>query len=49
VSLKKEQETVSMDQLLDDWIDNRKQLKDLVVDLMKDLNSLDVQSVEQDV
>ena len=27
VSLKKEQETVSMDQLLDDWVDNRKQLK----------------------
>ena len=49
VSLKKEQETVSMDQLLDDWVDNRKQLKDLVADLMKDLKSLDVQSVEQDV
>ena len=37
VSLKKEQETVSMDQLLDDWVDNRKQLKDLVANLMKDL------------
>lgn len=49
VSLKKEQETVSMDKLLDDWVDNRKQLKDLVADLMKDLNSLNVQSVEQDV
>lgn len=49
VSLKKAQETVSMDQLLDDWVDNRKQLKDLVADLMKDLKSLDVQSVEQDV
>ena len=49
MSLKKEQETVSMDKLLDDWVDNRKQLKDLVVDLIKDLNSLDVQSVEQDV
>lgn len=49
VSLKKEQETVSMDKLLDDWVDNRKQLKDLVAELMKNLNSLDVQSVEQDV
>ena len=49
VSLKKEQETVSMDQLLDDWVDNRKQLKNLVADLMKDLKSLDVQSVERDV
>ena len=49
VSLKKEQETVSMDQLLDDWVDNRKQLKDLVANLMKDLKRLDVQSVEQDV
>lgn len=49
VPLKKEQETVSMDQLLDDWVDNRKQLKDLVAGLMKDLKSLDVQSVEQDV
>ena len=49
ISLKKEQETLSMDQLLDDWVDNRKQLKNLVADLMKDLKGLNVQSVEQDV
>lgn len=49
VSLKKQQEVVSMDELLGTWVDNRQQLKGLVADLLKDLEGLELQTAEQDV
>lgn len=49
VSLKKQQEVVSMDELLDAWVDNRQQLKGLVADLSSDLEGLALQTAEQDV